>query len=173
MPQVQRLLLEDQSFKEPYDSSKESRRDLLAKTEEGAPVLASKTSCTMGYRYKLDLDTSSEKNLTRGIKPCQKFDIVFDKNGQPKPVAVHNHPRKISASHGLHYYGANSDTQFLLIVAQRSPKETSHKRRKELKNSFNNLVATEVAGLEHNTICFICKDHLSLYQGKSDNSSKD
>ena len=126
----------------------------------------------MGYGDRLDFDPSGEKKITRGIKPCQLFDITFDNNGQPKPVALRNHPRRIAGPHGSHYFGANNDTQFLLIAGQHSPDEALDKRR-HLEIFSNNLVAAGVAGLEHNNACFICEQYLSSYQCKGDLSSKD
>ena len=55
-------------------------------------VSSSKNECMMKFGIALKFDSSSEKNLTAGIKKQTIGSVEFDGNQQSKYVARRNHP---------------------------------------------------------------------------------
>ncbi|KAL7537702.1 hypothetical protein ACHAXR_008006, partial [Thalassiosira sp. AJA248-18] len=123
--------------------------------------------CRMGFGEKLPYDHSGENNFTRGIPPRIKPNIKFDDNGQPKYEAVRNHPRRVQGPHAASYFGANTDTQVLLVANKVYPTD-----RIAHENLSNNLVAAGLGGLDHNNSLHILVEYLTKYKTKGGASSK-
>eukprot|EP00956_Cyclotella_meneghiniana_P014574 scaffold21883_cov60-Cyclotella_meneghiniana.AAC.2 len=96
----------------------------------------------------------------------------MDKNGQPKLNPRRNHPRVVAMPYGFHFYGANNDTQFILINA--TSKETFQERGAEGYEKFsNNLVAAGCGGLEHHNGAHIVLRYVTGYCCKGNTNSEE
>ena len=83
--------------------------------------------CRFGYGQWLAYDPSGEKTLTRGIEPRLQGYVSFDKNQQQKYVSRRNHPRIIQSPYSSLFFGANNDTQRILV---------NHKGEKKMLEYF-------------------------------------
>ena len=127
--------------------------------------------CRMGFGRALIFDSSGENNITRGIKPVCKCEIHFDKNQQPKFIATRNHPRVLQAPYVFHLYGANNDTQYLLVndLGNELFEEIGPER---YQNFFKNLLCMKMGGLEHYNGVFILELYVTGYTCKGNEMSK-
>ena len=130
--------------------------------------------CRMGFGELLKFEKESgENNTTRGKAPVRgAAQVEMDVNGQPKFVGKRNHPRVVQAPYGAPWFGANNDTQFMLINATSEESWTSQGGTKEGYEKFaNNLSAAGVGGLEHHNGALIVEEYVAGYQCKGDKSS--
>jgi len=125
-------------------------------------------------RDKLDPLDNLECNKARGVPLCQKFDIIMDNNGQPKPVAVQNSSRVIAGLHCAANLCTNSDTQYLSVPVSPLPQEHVSSSsapfgvplRKILEEISNNVVALGMSGIEYNNAGFVMLTYLTAHQCK-------
>jgi hypothetical protein len=68
--------------------------------------------CRMGFGYKLRFPLCGDS--TGGMDRVRVPGITFDKNGQPKLLAVRNHPRIVQEPVTTLHFGANADIQRFL-----------------------------------------------------------
>jgi hypothetical protein len=156
-----------------YDPSKHTNfGEYLRRTTNEDWVAVICYECRMGFGELLKYETESgENNKTRGKPPVREGPTIeLDKNGQPKFIARRNHPRVVQAPYGFTFYGANNDTQIILVNAT-SHVTLQNRSPEEYKQYANNLVAAGCAGLEHHNGAYIAERYLSGYQCKGDVNS--
>lgn len=72
--------------------------------------------CCVKFEEPLMFDTFGEKNLTHDLRMHTQQIIDYDQNGVQICIARYNHHRCIAAPILLLHYGANNDTQRLLLT---------------------------------------------------------
>lgn len=159
-----------------FDASKpeHGRYDPFESADGKLYVRIPSKNCRMGFGQLLEFENESgENNLTRGKPPIRdKPKIEMDKNGQPKLNPRRNHPRVVATPYGFHFYGANNDTQFILINA--TSKTTFESRGVGGYEKFaNNLVAAGCGGLEHHNGAHIVLQYVTGYCCKGDMNSEE
>ena len=124
--------------------------------------------CKMDYRMKQKSDPSGENNLTEGMSRNERTESTKDGNSQPKMKFIWNHPRIVQAPHASAYYGANNDTQIIIIAKN----VIDIVGRENFEQFTNNLVAAGWAGLDHSHSLFLVVKCISSYQCKGNKGSK-
>ena len=126
--------------------------------------------CRMKFGRALKFDNSGEDNYTHGIQPSANPQLQFDGNGQPRLVARRNHPRIIQEPYAFLRYGANNDTQPLLIN-DRGNDAVSSMGFEEYEQYYTNLLAAGMGGLEKHNGAHICEEYLTSYNCKGGEAS--
>ena len=125
--------------------------------------------CRMHFGHKLLFDHSHNHNLTGGQARVIGPQLRKDDNGQPKFYAPRNHPRIVQAPHGSAYFGANCDTQVILIARDVIDKIGRVNYEKFCKN----IVAAGWGGLDHNNSLYIVTKYITGYQCKGAKTTTD
>lgn len=164
----------EKKFKQPYDEALHSniREDDRFEDEDGNKwAMVPIKDCRHGFGKLLTFDCSGENNLTRGIAPVREPYIEADNNGQLRLFARRNNPRLVQEPSCFPYYGANNDTQIMLINA--TSKSTLSELGPERYERFsNNLVAAGYGGLEHYNGAHILNEYLTKYHTKGTSNSR-
>ena len=121
--------------------------------------------CRMKFGRALNFDHSGENNITRGIPPIDIPHLMFDKNQQPRYMACRNHPRVVQAPYCFHYFGANNDTQYLLINSKGN-ECFEELGKKEYDNLFKSLLCFGMGGLEQHNGVHIIEHYITGYSCK-------
>ena len=74
--------------------------------------------CRFDYRTQRQYEVGDNKERTCGAPRADRFGLVFDKNCQIKPVPIQNNGRQVPYVYGSTVFGANNDTQFILMPSQ-------------------------------------------------------
>ena len=119
----------------------------------------------MGFGRSLSFDSSGKNNLTRGIAPMDRCTNIFDKNQQPRFYATRNHPRVLQAPYSFSFYGANNDTQYLLVNSH-GDELFEEIGAIEYQKFFNNLLSMKMGGLEHHNGVYVLELYLTGYSCK-------
>ncbi len=131
-------------------------------------------TCRMYFGDALIYDSSGENNLTGGMILQLQPKIVFDRNGLPRYFARRNHPRTIGGPQSGLYYGANTDTQRLLVSAdEKILLQKLGNDKSKLFRYNKNLQTLGRAGLEAQNAIKILERYLTSYQCKGGDSSAD
>ena len=127
--------------------------------------------CRMKFGDALLFDHSGENNLTRGIAPLNSCEIKFDKNHQPKFFVPRNHPRILQQPYIFHLYGANNDTQYLLVNSD-GDELLVQLGNEEYQKYFASLLASQMGGLEHHNGVHILEEYATGYTCKGGEHSR-
>lgn len=129
------------------------------------------SECRHRFGRALKYDSSGENNLTRGIAPQMNPSLNFDKNGQPKYVARRNHPRVLQQPYSFPWYGANNDTQHILVNATSTSTLSRLGSAENYEKHHCNLAAAGVQGLEHHTGVDMAEEYATSYACKGGENS--
>ena len=127
--------------------------------------------CRMNFGKALLFDHCGENNLTRGICPLNTCEIKFDKNQQPKFFVPRNHPRILQEPYIFHLYGANNDTQYLLVNSD-GDELLLQLGNEEYQKYFSNLLSSQMGGLEHHNGVHILEEYATGYTCKGGEHSR-
>ncbi len=150
------------------DTAPEDRIVTLDGTEK---VRIKVHECRHRFGKALKFDSSGENNLTRGIPPQMHPCITFDKNGQPRYLARRNHPRILQQPYSFTWYGANNDTQQMLINATSQSTLSILGSAENYEKYHCNLSAAGVQGLEHHTGLDMVEEYGCSYSCKGGENS--
>ena len=146
----------------------EAKKTLWEDKDGTTHVTITWKQCRMHFGNALMFDKSTEHNLTGGKPRLSRPEIDKDDNGQPKFYAPRNHPRIVQAPHASAYFGANNDTQVILIAQD----VINHIGRSNYEKFCSNLVASGWGGLDHNNSLYIVLKYLTAYQCKGNETSQ-
>ncbi|EJK44668.1 hypothetical protein THAOC_36777, partial [Thalassiosira oceanica] len=136
-----------------------------------------------GKRMQTSKDVVDRKQLkrkrTRGAPRVDAFELGFDNNGQAKPVPVRNHGRVVAHTYGARTFGANTDTQFILMPKHYNDMNLCDgdgnplplKSRSEIEHMSNLLCAAGKSGLDPSNSLHIVNRYLTSYCCKGNQSS--
>ena len=127
--------------------------------------------CRMHFGNALLYDHSGENNITRGIPFQNCCEIKFDKNQQPKFFVPRNHPRILQQPYVFHLYGANNDTQYLLVNSE-GDELLVQMGHAGYQKYFSNLLSIGMGGLEHHNGCHILEEYATGYTCKGGEHSR-
>ena len=105
----------------------------------------------------LEFNHSRENNLTRGIPMQLTPKLEFDANGVPLYTYMRNHPICVAGPHTSLCFGANIETQHLLINDTGKSTLEELRSREEYDNVYyKKILAVGPGGLEHNSVTHCC-----------------
>ena len=133
-------------------------------------VIVKEKECCMNFGSALLYDHSGENNCTRGKPPVFECQLVFNDNQQPKIIFPRNHPRVLQEPYIFHLFGANNDTQPLLINAS-SNMLLDQLQEEGYTKYFSNLLSCGMAGLEHHNGAYIVEEYITGYSCKGNENS--
>ena len=155
----------------PNNDSNIPEEDIFTNQSGDIQVKVKCKECRMHFGRALKFDSSGENNITRGIKFNQSPTIEFDKNYQPRFYARRNHPRIVQSPYLFHFYGANCDSQPLL-VNQNGDSYLQEIGSENYKNYYFNLLCSGHAGLEQHNAGYVVEEYISSYSCKGGENSR-
>ena len=121
--------------------------------------------CKFGFGQLLQYDPSGEKTLTRGMEPMKSGYVSFDKNQQQKYIGRRNHPRIVLGPYSALFFGANNDTQRILVNLKGEEKMLQHFNNSRVSDNYDNETSMEEYENLINNLRMQGKSGLEQYTG--------
>ena len=135
--------------------------------------------CKFDYGTQLSHGVGDDKERTCGHPRADKFGLDFDSNGQTKPIPIRNNGRQVPYTYASTVFGANNDTQFLLMPSRWNSDDGTQDgdntprpiTRVEIEEISNLLSAARRSGLDAANSLHIINRYLTSYCCKGGQSS--